>query len=651
VYRYAWVVALVLTVISLFTLGTPETPVVGVEPASFDGGRAMLDVTTLAEEFPGRVAGSDADARAAIWLVKSLERLDLETHIDSFTATINGDEVPLQNVWAVAPGTTRGTIVVVANRDSPPRSTQGADANASGTATLLELARVFTMLGHEHTLLFLSTDGDAYGALGARDFVERHETDDVIAVIALRRTAGREADGLALDGWGPAGRTAPPWLWLVSAPAARRAANMEAHLPGIGTQVLRLAVPTSSGSQAPFVAAGLAAISLSAAGDQVDPVEDTLDAVSGEVLVDVGRTAEKMIVAVDAATDERPGSGGTTFVRRHRTLPGASLTLLLVGLLVPLAAVTVDLFAQARRRRVRLGPAWVRACLHVAPWFVVVAIVYLSNTLGLLPRSPGATIPPESGLVDDPRYLRVAVLVVVLLLAYAYATAVERRLARRVRVDPQATVFVAHASLLLIALLVFFVNPYSLLLVVPAAALWPLARGGAWTRSILPVYLGLSMIVAALVFFALRLDLGLDVWWYFFLLLENGSIPASATLLGAVFVAIAGMLAHTLHGWTPPRAAAASAPAGGADDASPPADVGSSEDALADVGASSTGLRSLAAQSTGGAAAQSTGDASHNQGAPETRPSPGSGAPSSGGPSAGPGEDAGARPPQTRDTP
>lgn len=558
VYRYAWVVTLVLTVISLFTLGTPETPVVSVDPATFDGGRAMLDLTTLAEEFTGRVAGSDADARAAVWLVKSLERLGLETHIDSFTASIDGENVPLQNVWAVARGTTRGTIIVLANRDSPPRSTQGADANASGTATLLELARVFTLLGHEHTLLFLSTDGDAYGALGARDFVERHETDDVVTVIALRRTAGRDADGLALDGWSPASRTAPPWLWLVSAPAARRAANMDAQLPGVATQVLRLAVPTSSGSHAPFVAAGLPAISLGASTPSPDPTEDTLDAVSGEVLVEVGRTAEKMIVAIDAATDERPGSGGTTFLRRHRTLPGAALTLLLVALFAPLAAVTVDLFAQCRRRRVRRGPAWARAVLHIAPWFVVVGIIYFSNLVGLLPHSPGAVIPPESGLVDDPRYLRVAVLLVALLLGYSYSAAIERRLARRVQVDPCATVFVAHASLLVIAVLVFFVNPYSLLLVVPATALWPLARGGSWTRSILPVYLGLAMIVVALAFFALRLDLGVDVWWYFFLLLENRTIPASATLLGAAFLATAGMLAHTLHGWEPASSSAQS---------------------------------------------------------------------------------------------
>jgi len=590
VYRYAWVVALVLAIVSLFTLGTPETPALSDEPPAFDGSRAMLDLTTLAEQYAGRVAGSDADARAAIWLVQAFDRLGFETHIDAFTAKLNGRETALQNVWAVARGTTRGTIVIVANRDSPPRSTQGADANASGTATLLELARVFTVTGHKHTLLFLSTDGDAYGALGARDFVERHQTDDIVAVVALRRTAGTTADGVSLDGWGPAARTAPPWLWLLSAPAARRSSNLEAHLPSVLTQVLRLAVPTSAGSQGPFVAAGLPAISLGAASETVDPAADTLDIVSGQVLAKVGRTTETMVLAVDAATDSRPGSGGSVFLRRQRTLPGGSLVLLLAALFTPLVAVTIDLLAQCRRERLRLTPAWGRLTLHIAPWFVVVGIIYFSNLVGLLPRSPGAVIPPESALTDDPRYLRVAGLVVILLLAYAYATAVERRLARRAHVDPRTTVFVAHASLVLISTIVFFVNPYSLLLTAPAAVLWPLARPGRWTRSILPVYLGLGMIAGALVFFAPRLDLGFDVWWYFFLLLENRTIPTSATLMGAVFLATAGMLAHTLHG-APPMATAAPAADGaaGAPAPDPVASAASDTPAVATRGAPSIG--------------------------------------------------------------
>ena len=588
VYRYSWVVALVLAIVSLFTLGTPETPVLSDEPATFDGKRAMLDLTTLAEEYTGRIAGSDADARAAIWLLQTFERLGFESHIDTFTATLSDRDVALQNVWAVARGTAAGTIVIVANRDSPPRSTQGADANASGTATLLELARVFTVTGHEHTLLFLSTDGDAYGALGARHFVERRGVDDVLAVVALRRTASRSMEGLALDGWGPAARAAPPWLWLLSARAAKRAANLEAGLPTISTQVLRLAVPTSSGSQAPFVTAGVPAISLAAAAPTLDPPADTLDEVSGETLTEIGRTAETMILAMDGGADDRARSGGATFLRRDRTLPGGSLALLLVGLFVPLVAVATDLFADGRRERLRLSPAWARLALHIAPWLVVVGIIYFSNLVGLLPRSPGAVIPPESGLADDPRYLRVAILVVALLLAYAYATAVERRLARRVHVDQRATVFAAHASLLVIAVIVLFVNPYSLLLVAPAAVLWPLARPGRWTRSILPVYLGLGTIAGALVFFALRLDLGTDVWWYFFLLLENRTIPASATLTGAVFLATAGMLAHTLH---EARLAPATAPAAaGASNASPTGlDADTSSGTSAPVGVEAAG--------------------------------------------------------------
>ena len=545
-YRYAWAATLVIAVIAVFTLGTPGTPALLDQPASFDGGRAMLDVKTLSEEYPQRVAGSDADARSSIWLLKTLERQGLEVHIDPFTATLDGEDVALQNVYAVHAGETGGTIVVLANRDSPPGATQGAGDNASGTAALLELARTFTVNAHDHTLLFLWTDGDAFGALGARDFVQRHGTAGVLAVIALRDVALKGSHGVKLDGWSTEGRTSPPWLWLLSGPAAQRN-NLEAMLPGRVTQLLRLAAPTSAGSHAPFVAAGLPAITLSSDGPATPPEQDTLDTVSVETMTRLGRAAEAMIQAVDGGSDAMAGSGGTIFLTRQRTLPGASLSVILAALFIPLGAVTFDLFAQARRRRVRLRGAWQRLALHIAPWLVVIAIVYLASLLGLLPRSPDAVIPPTSSLAHEPRYLRVGLLLAVLVLAYVYAVAVERRLRRRLPVRDEATVFVAHAALLLIALFVLLINPYSLLLVAPAAALWPLARTGIWTRSILPVYLGLAAVGGVIVAFASGLELGTDVWWYFFLLFENRTVPVPVALILAVFLATAGMLAHVLH--------------------------------------------------------------------------------------------------------
>ena len=547
VYRAAWVVALVLVVIALFTLGRPDTPKLSTEPVSFDGARAAADMRTIVEDYPQRVAGSDPDNRCGLWLVQQFKQAGLETHIEGFPASVNGKDVALQNVYAVSHGESPGTILLIANRDVPPLATQGANDNASGVAALAELARAFTVTAHDHTIIFLSTSGDAFGALGAGRFLEDHQTDDLYAVIALREMATSGFIGLGVNGWSPAPKTAPPWLWLLTAPAARVTANSEALLPGVPTQVTRLAAPTSSGSQGPFVAAGIPGMTVTAMGSKAPAQNDTLDAVSTETLTKTGSIVQAIVMAIDDTTSPGARSGGAIFLTRQRTLPGGSLAFILAALLVPLFAVSVDLFAHCRRAHISLRPAAVRAALHLAPWLVLLVIVYLANLTGQLPHSPGAIIPPDSRIVDSPRYLRVVILLALLLVAYGYAVAVERRLERRVATDPRATIFVSHVILVVIALLALLINPFSVLLVLPAAVLWPLARPGGWARSILPAYLGLAMIPLVLVYYASLLGIGWRVWWYFFLLLENRTIPTPVVLLAMLFLSTAGVLAHALH--------------------------------------------------------------------------------------------------------
>jgi hypothetical protein len=547
VYRAAWVATLVLVVIALFTLGHTDTPRLSTDPVSFDGPRSAADMRTIVRDFPQRVAGTDPDNRMALWVAQQFKAAGLPTHIDGYAATVNGKAVALQNVWAISKGDTLGSILVIANRDIQGLATQGANDNASGVAALLELARAFTVSAHHHTIVFLCTSGDAYGALGAHEFAEQHASTSLWAVIALRQVATNNTTGIGLDGWSAAPKVAPPWLWLLSAPAARVNANLKTQLPTIASQIVRLSVPTSSGSQGPFVADGIPGITVSAAGARQSPALDTIEATSSETLTKLGYTVQSMIMSIDATSTAGAPSGGTIFLTRERTLPGGTLAALLAALLVPLAAVTVDLFAHCQRGRIRIRPALVHSLLHLAPWLVLVAIIYFANLIGQLPKSPGAVIPPGSHIVDTPRYLRVALLLALLVVAYAYAVAVERRLERRVPTDPRATIFTAHLMLVLIALLASLVNPYAILLVVPAAVLWPLARPGGWMRSILPAYLGLAMIPVILVYYSTRLGLGLKVWWYFFLLLENRTIPAGAVLLGIVFLSTAGLLAHTLH--------------------------------------------------------------------------------------------------------
>lgn len=536
-----------LIIASLFTLGGAETPKLSLEPPSFDGDVAYADLQTIVEDYPQRVAGSDPDSRMAIWVEQRLASMGLETHIDSFAATVDGRDAALQNIWAISRGRTQGTILIVAARDVSPLATQGAGDNASGVAALLALAQAFTVAAHDHSIIFLCTTGDTYGALGARTFCELHPTDDLYAVFALRDVAKQNPSGIGIDGWSPVAKTAPPWLWLLTTPTARRDAAMEAKLPTFAAQVLRLAVPTGAGSQGPFVARGVPAVTISAAGPTVPAQRDTIDTISKETLTKIGATVQSMVLAVDGSTGPGAPSGGTVFLTHRATLPGGGLSVMIAAALIPLAAATFELLVRSRRRRAPLKPALLRAGTHLAPWILLVIIVYLANLVGLLPRSPDAVIPPDSPLAATPQYLRVVVLAILLAAAYLYALAVTRRFQRRVVVDPAATLFIAHAALLVVAGLLLTINPYSVLLVLPAAILWPLARPGKWTDWALPVYLGLLMIPVVLLYHALELDLGWKVWWYFFLLFENGTIPTAAVLIAVVFFSSVALLTQAFR--------------------------------------------------------------------------------------------------------
>ncbi len=539
----------VVALLTLLFLHSPVVPSLSDQPTSFDGERALVDAQTLAQQFPGRTPGSDADARSAIWLVEHLKQLGLQPHINTFTGVIDGRSVALQNVWATSPGKTRGDIVVLANRDSPPLDSQGADDNASGVATVLELARVFTLTTHAHELLFLWTDGDAYGNLGAKSFVARHTGLPIIGALALRRVGRADLTKVSLDGWSASPRVAPPWTWILTSSSQSSASGLAAPLPHALVQVLRLAAPVGSGSQAPFVEAGAPAISITRAGRRPPAQLDIVSTLSAETLARVGRGSQALLASIDASTSPLSRSGTTVFFSRYRTLSGRLVVLTLLALALPLAATTIDLFAQARRRRASLGPAWTHFAFRYAPWLALLVIAYAANFLGLLPGGHATAISPESMAAQHPRLLPVVVLLILAAIAYRYALVADRRYLRRAAVPREDVVLVAHLVLLAAGLVTFLVNPFSLILFLPAAVLWPLARPGAWQRSLLPVCLGFAAFAAVLIVYAAQLHLGLSSWWYLFVLLENGTVPvpvavASMALLAAAFMLAGALRAH-----------------------------------------------------------------------------------------------------------
>ncbi len=124
--------------------------------------------------------GSPGAPRRRRWVADQFGSTASSRGWSAFTAQIPGrGEVELRNVVAVVRGASQRAIVIMAHRDNNGDG-GGANDNASGTGALIELARAYAPVGGAtlvqaqptHTLVFVSTDGGAFGALGAARFAE-----------------------------------------------------------------------------------------------------------------------------------------------------------------------------------------------------------------------------------------------------------------------------------------------------------------------------------------------------------------------------------------------------------------------------------------------------------------------------------------------
>ena len=147
----------------------------------------LEDVRILsADDMQGRDAGSEGGERARAYIVSRLEALGVQPapfgRLQRFEApgrtregvkTFSG-----VNIVGLIPGTRVADryIVVTAHYDhvgvNDGQIFHGADDNASGVATMLELAARLKAQPPEHSVLIVALDGEERGLLGAREFVK-----------------------------------------------------------------------------------------------------------------------------------------------------------------------------------------------------------------------------------------------------------------------------------------------------------------------------------------------------------------------------------------------------------------------------------------------------------------------------------------------
>jgi hypothetical protein len=569
-YRGTWLLVGIPLLAASFTVARPQPLRPPQLPPAFDAASARQVASDFARSYPDRSPGSPEAPRAAAWVSDRLTELGFpRVETDRFEAPIAGrGRIPLTNVYAARAGSSGDAIVVMSHRDNTGES-PGANDNASGTAAMLEIARSFAAPAAppspprpNHTIVFLSTDGGGFGALGAERFVEKSRfRDRLVAVVNLDAIAGNGRLRLEIAGDKPRS----PAAALVRTASLRILEQTGAepdHAPA-GAQLIDLAFPFSLYEQAPFVGHGVPALTLTTAGSRPPAAfGDSIDRLDRRQLGAVGRSAQALLGSLDQEVELAQGTSSYVYLG-SRTIRGWALILILGAALLPCLAVIVDLFARLRRRRIRLAPALRSYRTRLAFWLFAGVLFVGFAFVGIWEKGAARPLSPESSPGTSWPVLGLAVFTC--FLAVSWLVARDRLLPRRT-VSAEEELAGHTASLLVlavIALLVVATNPFALIFVLPSLHAWiwlPQLRDrnpGLRALAIAAGFAGPALLVLS---FAFRFDLGLDAPWYLAQLVAVGYVPLTSVLLLCGWLAVSGQLVALAAGRYAPYPDAAERP-------------------------------------------------------------------------------------------
>ncbi len=546
-------------------------------PPTFDGDSALSLAQELSRLHPNRAPGTSGATGAADWLTDKMRffgfRPNANVHVDAFTdtfeATIPGrGRVPLRNLGFVVKGRSTDIIVVMAHRDDSGLGA-GANDNASGTAALLELARIYAppvtaaeQAGPEHTILFLSTDGGAFGGIGADHFVTRSPyRSNVVAVLNLDSIGGHGPARLEIAG-DQARSPAAPLVETAAARLTEQGGSGPGRTSALG-QLIDLGFPFSLYEQAPFVGRGIPAVTLTTAGDR-PPASfgDTPQRLDPNSLAEIGRAAQGVVGSLDEGLELARGTKSYVYLGQ-RLVRGWAIQFALVAMLLPFAVAAVDLFARCRRRRIPVAPAFRAYRSRLGFWLWTGAVFLFLALIGLWPGGATRPLSPETAAAGNWPVPGLFVLALLALPAWLVARA---RLVPRRSSTAEEELAGHTASMLALGLVALFVvatNPFALIFVLPSLHIWlwlPQARDRGAAARLALVVAGLIGPFILLGSFMFRFGLGFDAPWYLAELVAIDYVPRLSYFLVLAWLAGAAQLAAIAAGRYAPYPSAAERP-------------------------------------------------------------------------------------------
>jgi hypothetical protein len=536
-YRVAFLPALLAAVTMMFSLqGVPEHVEPAVPTSGFEAGPAMALTREIVASAPDRSPGSEGDDLVADLVAERFGAIEAGTSSEqTYDSTFDGNDVSLRNVVLTLSGESDATIVVLAARDAAHEP--AAASSAAATGVLVELADVLSVAGHAKTYVLASTSGGSDGATGARELLDGLlASDQVEAVVVLSQPGAAEPSQPYVVATSTDSASAAAQLRRSADRAVETQSGLSPYRPAAFEQLARLAIPSGLGEQAPLIAMGVDAVAISSAGERtLEPSRDQGEDLSVATVGEFGRAAQSLVQALDAAPGPLEHGPATHLEVGGNLVPGWTLSLLAIALLLPGLVAAVDASARALRRSEPLGAGIAWAASLALPVIGGLATLYLLSVLGVVPRPrfPFDPAPFEVGTAAVATFILVAAAMV------ASALPMRGRSRRTTVTRPAAAAGLGVASGVAV-LVIWLANPYLGLLLVPAAHVWLLVARSerpahtvttalAAAASVLPVLAALAEVTAAL-------DLRGDAPWILAIMVADGQI-GFGVMLGLSFVA------------------------------------------------------------------------------------------------------------------
>jgi len=493
-------VSLLVPLIALLTLYQPAAPLPPASPLQFSGSAAGNLTGRLAaaeRDTPGACCdpGSPGELAAADWVATNLQPFDPTPHRLVFATDLPwlSQPVPMTDVIAYRPGHSREIVAVIVHRD-------GSEAtDLAGTGILVELGHVLQSVPHDRGIALVSTDGGTTGGQGATALAQHWPpAKRIVSAIVINDAAGSADAPLRIVTRPGAPRGVSPTLYAATRQSISTWYGSAAGIPGAYDQLSGYGVPYAPGEQGTLLAHGLSALAISA--EPGHAATGPLANLDTSQLGRLGTTVANLVAELDSATTiERDGS--PVLLLSGKVMRGWLAEASMAILVAPFVACVLDLVARLRRRRVPLAPGLVAFAWRAAGWFVTLAAMWL------LAAAPGQLL---SGVAIAPIPGRTGATTMGILIAACAGLLFWRFVSRPRLVRSHATTGEERTGglaggllgLALAGLLLTAINPFALIVILPAAHIWlylpAAARSGR--RTLLAVYIAGLIGPAALVF-------------------------------------------------------------------------------------------------------------------------------------------------------